>query len=142
MDESICTLEITSQVVERRKRFGTLHRTLGPYAYQVEMLSYSIADRLIDGYNGGDWDYAEVSNGGMFAYIDEERFFLQSMNGSEYELSGEAAGLTVWLFASSWGAEKFEGNQDLQSALVSNYDKLREYVFRHEEASKILALCD
>jgi hypothetical protein len=142
MEESTSVLEITAQVVEKRQRTDSLYRAFGPFAHKAEAFSYSVADKLIAGYTGGDWDYVELSNGGMFAFMDDERFLLQSMNGSEFELSGEAAGLTVWLFATSWGSEVFEGNQDLQSALVRNYDLLRDYICQHKEASKILALCD
>ncbi len=108
-------------------------KKFGKYAFQVEGYIFNQFRALCPEYDGGSWDFYEVSNGGWFmAPRDKENYTLMCA-GNRYTgtVSAEAAGIIVCLYV--------YGNI-LQDA--DKYWDLREYAYQHPEVAEILAAID
>ena len=119
-------------VYNEELRLRRIYKEFGVYALQVERYIFNQFRALCPEYDGGSWDFYEVSNGGWFmAPRDKENYTLMCA-GNWYTgtVSAEAAGIIACLYV--------YGN--LQYA--DKYWDLREYAYQHPEAAKILAAID
>src|SRR5699024_4959691 len=89
---------ITSTLVSDEERLNFLPRVMGKYYLKGESLVYAWMRKLCYSYDGGFWDFYELSNGGFFlAPSTDEQFILRLYE--EEKLSSTGSGIVVTLFA-------------------------------------------
>lgn len=126
-------------VTDNAKRMEMLPKYFKGHYHVAESVIYSQMGYIADGYNGGFWEYYELSNGGFFMAPKgdhEYDFYIQS-NGNAGRMSAEAAGITACLFAFSHMS--FKPNT---GHIADLYHLLKEYACEHVEARSILWACD
>lgn len=130
---------IERTLVPEEQRLDFLPKHCGKYHYMMfEMTVYSMARRLCAEYDGGLWQYYELSNKGWYMALDDDRTFRVVWAGNYYEgdMSADAFSITANLYAYN----VMFGSQD--ELFVPAYYALREYAAEHAEAKKILAAID
>ena len=124
--------------VPEHARIGTLPRHFGMHMLTVEGRIYDFLSQLCAAYDGGVWDFHELSNGGFYMSPPEDSYELAvDGNGFRGRLSADAAGITVCLFAFSHLS--FEYTTDIFSR---HHHWLLEYAKDHAEADRIFAAID
>lgn len=134
---------ITATIVPHDRRSGFLSRYLGSGAFVGEMMLFQIFDRLCASYQGGFWEFVELSNGSMFLYPNLGDVKLDCAwpdNFSSEKVSPEAAGITATLMVLSHLSFRLKG--DALEKVCMLYENLREYAYQHPESSSIIALTD
>ncbi len=130
---------ITSTKVPDGKRLRTSPKHFGTRCVLVEQAVFTWACKLSATYEGGYWEFYELSNGGFYMAPDSdvpydvawaENYFRDTM-------SGDAFGITVTLYALS-----HLSLQVMDEAIMDHYHWLREYAIEHAEASQIFAAID
>ena len=110
------------------------------FPFEFEPFVFDIASALSHDYQGGYWEFYDLSNGGFYmAPKTDEPFNVRAENGFEGRLSACAFGMTVCLYAFSHLS--FEGGR-LAEACAEQYHLLREHMLDHREAQSILAAID
>ena len=108
---------------------------------QLEPFLYRTASELSADYTSGYWKFYELDNGGFYLAPESETTFrLVSPNGYEGDLSPDAFGITVCLFA--YSHLSFIATKPASTTYARMYHALREYTMEHPEASLILAATD
>ncbi|MDR6495987.1 hypothetical protein J2797_005912 [Paraburkholderia terricola] len=130
---------ISSNVVVDELRLNFLPHYLGEQYLQGEALVYGWARRLCPTYNGGSWDFFQLSNGGFYmAPADTGRVHVRwHMNGYNDLMGIDAFGIVVTLFALCHLAEKCGDDR-----IIDHYHALRAYAVQHVEAANILRAID
>ncbi|RZF25845.1 antirestriction protein [Paraburkholderia sp. UYCP14C] len=130
---------ISSNVVVDELRLNFLPHYLGARYLQGEALVYDWAGRLSSAYNGGSWDFFQLSNGGFYmAPSNCGRVHVRwHMNGYSDMMGADAFGIVVTLFALCHLAEK--GSDD---RIIDHYHSLRAFATQHAEAANILRAID
>lgn len=134
---------IASRVLENQREnflptyFGTRLFIFG------ERLVYAWLDRLSVDYNGGMWDFFELSNGGFYMAPHVPGPLRIEVHGNYYSgsLSADAAGLIATLFAVSQLAGQVI-NSDECGSLIDRYHFLLEFADSHAEGSAIFQAID
>jgi hypothetical protein len=119
----------------------TLPRHFGNRLLVLEGAVYDFMRRFAPDYRGGFWNFYELSTGGFYMAPEHEASFRFSVdtNGYEGEMSADAAGITVCLFAFSHLSFRYAGDDDLFGA---HFHNLRQFAIHHAEASAIFAAID
>ncbi|MFV1163136.1 antirestriction protein, partial [Klebsiella pneumoniae] len=107
---------------------------------------YNHARSLCADYQGGSWEFAELSCGSGFMYpLSAERFTVSvSGNWFEGELSAEATGIVLTLFTLNhmiWHAHD-AGYEHICDMLITQQEKLKLYADQHAEAGLIYRAID
>jgi hypothetical protein len=111
------------------------------FPLHLEPLVYAITDNIAEEYNGGFWEFYELSNGGFYmAPHSDTPFTVSCENGFEGQLSGDALGITVCLYA--YSHLSFSGKGGFDETCAQQYHWLREYMLDHPEAAAILGAID
>ncbi|GLR55199.1 antirestriction protein [Shinella yambaruensis] len=104
---------------------------------------FSWMRNLCPGYSGAFWEFYELSNGGFYAApsLPGPLRIVVEGNGHKGELSADACGIVVTLFALNTLccalAETGQGDH-----LADHYYQLREFALQHTERENILAAID
>ena len=90
---------ITAVLVSEAQRMDTADKFFGiRYPLTVEPMVYQFATQLAPAYNGGYWNFYQLSNGGFFmAPKLDESFEVIADNGFKGSMSAEALGVTACL---------------------------------------------
>jgi hypothetical protein len=100
------------------------------FPLHVEPLVYALADHMASDYNGGYWEFYELSNGGFYmAPHSDTPFNVSCENGFEGELSADALGITVCLYA--YSQLSFSVESGLAKTCARQYHLLRDYMLEH-----------
>jgi hypothetical protein len=135
----LSTTPITAQRVEDSRREGTLWRYFGVRLMRFEGAVYSFMRRFAADYDGGIWQFVELSNDGFYMVPGGDSFrFLVETNGYDGVLSADAAGITACLF--TYSHLSFQDARD--NLYADHFYRLREYAAEHDEAGQILAAID
>lgn len=107
---------------------------------------YSYAARYLDGYDGGVWDYATISEGGGFMKPegDERWHFCNPLNFADLTLSSEAAGIVITALVlnhRSWMYDHHD-EEELCRLYCRRHRELMAYAECHPEADAILRALD
>lgn len=139
MSTPIMNDAITAHLVPENCRLGFLPGKCGPFYLKFERMAYAWMERLCEAYQGGYWAFYDLNNGGFFLALDhmEPLHLVNGMNGFAGDLSGEAAGIAVSLFALNMLA-----CESASEAIIDRYYALRDYAAQHPERRAILALID
>jgi hypothetical protein len=133
---------ITRKVVPEHQRVQHTADLFGlDFPLRVEPLIYNLTDYLAEAYNGGYWEFYALSNGGFYmAPLSDTLFNVSCENGFEGELSADALGITVCLYA--YSQLSFSANSGLADTCARQYHDLRDYMLEHSEAGVILRAID
>lgn len=131
--------QIDVRAVLDGERINTLPRHFGRHLMQVESAVYGFMRRFSHAYRGGYWTFFELSNGGFYmAPEDGSRFALCiDTNGYEGEMSADAVGITVCLFALS-----HLSFLTVDEGISEHFYWLRDFALQHPEAREIFAAID
>lgn len=136
-------IPVTAVQVEQESRMEFLPAYFGPdLMMRGEGLVYGWMRRLANNYNGGFWNFYELTNGGF--YMAPEVGLLQVEVAGNYfsgEMSADAAGIVATMFALGQLAAETQGMSECD-ALIDRYHWLREYASDHAEASQIFRAID
>jgi hypothetical protein len=131
---------VTSSLVAESARLSFLPRYCGHLSFYIENHVYSAMIELTGGaYDGGYWDFHELSNGGFFMAPKQSTdvHLFCAGNGFDGSISPEAAGIVVTLFAISRVLGHF-----YNEGLIDRYYLLRDYALNHAESEQIFAAID
>ena len=130
---------ITCSVVASRQRMTFLPRMFPGCFAHGEHAVYGFMSSFCKEYNGGDWEFYTLSNGGFFmALLGDQPMRLQiDTNMCDQQMSAQAAGIVVSLFALGLMAERTQSDR-----VINHYHLLRDFVECHPEASKIYQAID
>ncbi len=130
-----------TRVKERKRTFFLFDLCNGEVeALHFEHLVYAWMGKL-SAYTGGYWHFYKLSNGGGYmALAQEDTVTINSTNGFSFEMSPDAAGIVVTLFAMSHASETFQG--EARDRMVDQYHNLLDYIEFHPEAAKIYGAID
>ena len=131
---------VVARRVEESQRLMTLPRHFGNRLLTFEGAVYDFMRRFSPDYRGGFWDFIELSNNGFYMSPEHEGTFRFSVdtNGYEGEMSPDAAGITVCLFAYSHLSFRYCEDE----VFADHFHRLREFAMDHAEASAIFAAID
>ena len=130
---------VSSRRVPVRSRLNTLPRHFGRLMMIVEHAVMDVMGELSSAYEGGYWEFYELSNGGFYmAPTSPERLMLLSQgSGNEGELTADASGIVACLFALNrvWATYQ---NDDL----ANHYHWLLAFAREHAEWDTIAHIID
>ena len=130
---------VVAQQVDDSERMRALPRHFGQRLLVFEGAVYDFMRRFAADYDGAYWRFYEISNGGFYMAPDGGPFrFSVDSNCYEGEMSADAAGITVCLFACSHLSFRYSEND----VFGDHFHLLREFAAEHVEASAIFAAID
>jgi hypothetical protein len=132
-------IAITASEVSEAKRIEALPKHFGNRALKVESYIFRYLHELAPAYQGGFWNFHELSNGGFYMAPAGGPLRIEVLgNGFEGTLGAEAAGITVCLFAYSHLSFKYPEEE----SFARHFHALREYALSHEEQRAIFEAID
>jgi hypothetical protein len=136
------TTSITRKQVPNQQRSQHTADLFGlNFPLSLEPLVYALTDNIAEAYNGGYWEFYTLSNGGFYmAPHSDSPFNVSCENGFEGQLSGDALGITVCLYA--YSHLSFSGKRGFDETCAQQYHWLRDYMLDHVEAAAILGAID
>ena len=133
---------ITKKLVIAQKRTSHTARLFGlNFPMRLEPVVYTITDRIAEDYQGGFWDFWELSNGGFYmSPRSDKRFNVSCDNGYDGAMSSDALGITVCLYA--YSNLSFGTESQFTQTCAQQYHRLRDYALDHDEAGAIFRAVD
>jgi hypothetical protein len=132
---------VTRELVPYDRRTAVAERLFGiHFPLQLEPSIYGITDRMAEDYTGGYWVFYTLSNGGFCMAPPTDRLFhVTCDNMFDGDLSGDALGITAYLYA--YSHLSFTDGR-FGRVCACHYHRLREYMFEHPEMRAILGATD
>ena len=133
---------VTRELVPEDQRLIITEKLFGVhFPLQLEPFIYTITERLSKDYTGGYWEFWTLSNGGFYmAPAGNGHFHVRCENQFEGDLSADALGITVCLYA--YSNLSFSGPDAFADICNGQYHWLREFMFEHPEVGAILGATD
>ena len=144
MNDTQANQPVTASLVASNRRLTFLPTYFGPrLMMRGESLVYAWLRRLSEDYNGGFWNYYELSNGGVYLAPELTGRLCLEVDGNGYsgELSADAAGIVATLFTLGQLAADNQGT-DVADVLIDRYHFLRDFARDHAEAAEIFRAID
>jgi hypothetical protein len=141
-------MEVQEKRIQAKKVAGSRRLRMLPKYFpsvymMVENAVYNVANMLCSEYRGGFWDFYEVPNGGFFMALDKKMELCNPLNYSDEEMSGEAAGITICIYAyERVGCAVMDKFPNIAEKLFRQMDLLKDYADQHPEGAKIFRLID
>ena len=111
------------------------------FPMKLEPLIFKLTDHIADNYAGGYWDFQTLSNGGFYmSPRHDEPFNVSCENGFEGQLSADAMGIVVCLYA--YSHLSFSGRNGFDEVCAEHYHLLREFASAHSESRVIFSAID
>ena len=108
------------------------------FPMRLEPAVFTIAGQLSQDYTGGLWQFFALCNDGFYmAPQSERRFKVVAANGFEGDMSADALGITVCLYA--YSQLSFTGAGAFQETCAEQFHLLRALALDHAEATAIFA---
>jgi hypothetical protein len=131
--------KVEAYPVSRQARMGTLPRHFGPHMMTVEGRVFDLMREYCADYSGGCWQFYELSNGGFYMVPHLGRVSLSvPSNGYRGEMTADAAGITICLFAMSHLSFEYPQTE----VFTRHFHWLRDFALGHAEARQIFAAID
>jgi hypothetical protein len=136
MDEDA---KILAKKLPTAKRLAFLPGKMPKHYLKFERYVYHFAKKLIKDYDGGFWDFLDLSNGGFYIRPSGYQQVTIMVNSNQFEgrVSEDAAGVIVCMFALCYMAQEFEDD-----CLIDQYYLLRSFINDHAEAESIWRAID
>lgn len=130
---------IEAYKVSHHARMGTLPRHFGRHMLTFEGRVYDLMRQFVSAYGGGAWSLLELSNGSMYMTPPDSTYrLIIPSNGYEGEMTADAAGITVCLFAYSLLSFDYQGTD----VFARHFHGLRDFALEHAESAQIFAAID
>ena len=141
METQASQTQVTRELVPEGQRLAIAERLFGiHFPLKLEPVIYGVTERMVEGYDGGYWEFYTLSNGGFYmAPSSDDAFHVTCDNMFEGDLSADALGITACLYAYS-NLSFSDGRFARVSAC--NYHRLREFMMDHVEVRAILGATD
>ena len=135
-------MTITRKQVPNHKRIQHTAALFGlNFPLHLEPFVYAITGNIAEEYEGGYWEFYELSNGGFYMSPQSDTPFQVSCeNGFEGVLSADALGITACLYAYSYLS--FSGKSGFDETCARQYHWLRDYMLEHPEVKAIFGAID
>ncbi len=141
-----CPSHVKAEKIQASQRISYAAKVFGlMFSIGVEPVIFYFAKQLCGEYTGGLWEFYKIFSpqgdlGFFMAPSDaEQKYTVSSLNGYEGDMSAEAFGITVCLYAYS----HISGSTGkVGETCAEQYHVLREYMFNHPEARAILKAID
>lgn len=133
---------VTSRLISETGRMDFADKLFGlHYVLKLEPTVFQFAEHLAaPQYNGGYWQFFELSNGGFYMALRSDTLFSVSCdNGFEGQMTADALGVTACLYAYS---NLSFGDGAFSQTCAEHYHWLREYAMEHAEVRSILRAID
>ena len=128
-------------LIEQRLDF--LPQYLGNAHLEFQNSAYFFAQRLIEGYDGGYWEFYHLTNGGfLMEWDNSNNITINSPNGSHAEVDTETASTILNLMVLSELSFSLLVDADTLDKVVHCFHALREFALNHPNSSTILKLID
>jgi hypothetical protein len=133
---------VSRMLVPEDRRLAVIADLFGTwFPMRIEPVVFTFAERLSKDYTGGYWEFYTLSNGGFYMAPSTDRsFHVICQNQFEGDLSADAFGITVCLYAFS--NLSFSGPDAFADVCFDHYHWLREYMMEHPEVREILGATD
>ena len=133
---------ITCNVLPTHLRTSVTSELFGlNFPMKLEPLIFNLTDHIADNYCGGYWDFYTLSNGGFYmSPCSDEHFNVSCENGFEGQLSADALGIVVCLYA--YSHLSFFGKNGFDEICAEHYHLLREVALEHDGAGGIFSAID
>jgi predicted outer membrane lipoprotein len=133
------SVTITAAPIIGYERLDFLPRMMGRHYLKGEALVFAWARRLSRDYDGGEWEFFELSNGGGYLAPKRAGSLLMEWGPSGYRgtLTADAFGIVVSLFALCHLAEMTRDDQ-----VIDCYHLLRAFALEHHERNQIFRAID
>ena len=133
-DSVIAATEVTNGT----QRLLCLPNIAGNRCVVLEHTIYDMTRRITDDYDGGLWNFYNLSNGGFYmAPKTDKSFDLSCENTFEHEVSADTAGIIACAMA--YSHLSFLDNGE---CFAEAYQRLSDYIFQHRDAGIIRAALD
>jgi len=130
---------IIASRVSARARLDFLPRHFGRYMMQVESRIYAQFREIAPAYDGGFWEFVDLSNGGSYLAPAGETFLIdQPSNYFQGTVSADAAGVIVTLYVLSELSFKYPE----EPLFADHFHQLRDFAAEHAEAALIFSAID
>lgn len=132
---------VSSSLVQEPLRVKVTSRLFGnDFPFRLEPSIFGIAGQLSEDYDGGYWNFHQLSNGGFYMAPEHDKpFAVMAENGFDGHLSPEAFGIVACLYA--YSGMSFGGDR-LAAVCAEHYHLLRAFALDHAEARSIVAATD
>jgi hypothetical protein len=133
-------VSIVSTKVVERQRLDFLPQHFGRLMLKIEHAVYSQLRMLCADYQGGYWDYFDLSNGGCYLAPSTPRGYRILVEGNGFSgcLDAECAGIVATLFALSHASMRHPNVERLSE----RFYQLREFACEHPDGNLIMAAID
>lgn len=133
---------ITSNSVPSNRMASTAHKHFGGYfAFTFEPFLYDMTRKLSEDYDGGEWRFYTLSNGGFYMSPKTDRTFrVSSPNGNDAVMSANALGIAACLIA--YSNLSFSRNPRVSQLMAEYYHRLYAYTYGHKEENSIRRIID
>lgn len=133
---------ITRTLVAEANRMAFVDKLFGlNFPMRLESTVFQFAEHLAADYNGGYWQFYELSNGGFYmAPRTDTVYAVSSLNGFDGEMTADALGVTACLY--SYSHLSFGDGSEFTELCANHYHWLREYAFGHREVRSIFRAID
>lgn len=137
-DEAPDPIIVATMVDEKRRSKFLPHWFTPRHFLRGEGAVYDWLSRLCPAYDGGYWEFFELSNGGFYMAPRSSATFRLSVdtNGYSGEVSADAAGIIATLFALNGLMWRVGPGPDV-NLLVDRYEALIEFARQHCESEDI-----
>lgn len=134
--------KITTALVPEQMRLTiTVQHFKQYFPFKIEPAIYHIARLLCPGYQGAFWDFYITSNNGFFMVpVINEPVHIICENGYEGQISKEAFGIIVCMYA--YSHLSFIKDFALAAMTSEHFHSLRDFALQHAEAGAILEAID
>lgn len=132
---------VSSSLVQEALRVKVTSTLFGnDFPFRLEPFIFGVARQLSKDYDGGYWTFNQLSNGGFYMAPEHDKpFAVTAENGFDGQLSAEAFGIVVCLYA--YSGLSF-GSDRLAEVCAKHYHLLRAFALDHPEARSIMAATD
>ena len=130
---------ITKTLLDDEARMTALPKHFGPLFSDYERAVYEFMEHFCPSYKGRYWKCFELSNGGFFMSLDNEKKLeiINSHNGFEGTMSSEAASIGVNLMVITNLSYLENLSAEIASRLAGLHGRLQAFAAQHEEAALI-----
>ena len=129
---------VRGRLIPEDERSQVLPRHFGKHMMRFEGAVYRFAEELCTQYRGGLWNFYEIEGGGFYMAPEGPAVQVRvDSNGFEGEMSADAFGITVCLFALSHLSFHVEAE-----TLATHFHLLREWAMEHPEVRPIFSAID
>ncbi|CAM4500691.1 MAG: Antirestriction protein KlcA [Legionella sp.] len=131
--------KIVAIQVKENKRIDFLPGHIGNHFLRFENAVYYFTKKFCLEYNGGSWDFLNLSNGGFYIKPNSDERFSLFVESNHYEgtVTSDALGIITSLF--SLNQIVFHDNSEI---LIDKYYFLRDFALEHKERESILSAID